>query len=122
MVLSVPMSIEQCSARDEAPPASGTVSFPAATTSQTIPVTALGQTTVRSPQTLTLALSNPVNAVLARLAATGTITDTFAPAPTPTAVAPVLTQLAQTHASWRDGSALAVISSAKHRPPVAIVK
>jgi hypothetical protein len=100
-------------------PASGTVSFPAGTTSQTIPVTALGQATVRSPQTLTLALSGPVNAVLARAAATGTITDTFAPAPTPTAVAPVLTHLAQTHASWRVGGALAVISSAtKHRPPV----
>jgi hypothetical protein len=57
--------------------ASGTVSFPAGTTSQTIPVTALGQPTVRPPQTLTLSLTAPVNAILSRAVATGTITDSF---------------------------------------------
>jgi Calx-beta domain-containing protein len=100
-------------------PASGTVSFPAGTTSQTIPVSALGHATVRPPQTLTLALTGPVNAVLARAAATGTITDSFAPTSTPPSVAPVLTHLTQTHTSWREGTALAVIShGAKRRPPV----
>jgi hypothetical protein len=106
-------------------PASGTVSFPAGTTSQTIPVTALGQATVRPPQTLTLTLTSPVNALLARAGATGTITDSFAPTPPPAstpppaAIAPVLTNLAQTHSRWRRGPALAVISStATPRPAV----
>jgi hypothetical protein len=111
-------------------PSSGTVSFPAGTTRQTISVSALGQATVRPPQTLRLTLTGPVNALLARAVATGTITDSFAPTPTPTptptpnptptpAVAPVLSHLTQTHTSWREGKALAVISRrAKRRPPV----
>jgi hypothetical protein len=105
-------------------PASGTVSFPAGTTSQTIPVNALGQATVCPPQTLALGLTGPVNAVLACAVATGTITDSFVPTPrpkpTPTpAATPVLTHLTQTHTSWREGTALAVISrGARRRSPV----
>lgn len=99
-------------------PASGAVSFPAGTTTQAIPVTALGQATVRPPRTLTLTLADPVNAVLARAVATGTITDSFVAAPPPPA-APVLTHLTQTHTRWRVGAALAVISrEARRRPPV----
>lgn len=100
--------------------ATGTVSFPAGTTSQTIAVNALGQPVVRPAQTVTLALSAPVNAVLSRGAATGTITDTFTPTPAPTpATAPRLSQLRQTHASWRVGTALAVVS--RSAPPRAVV-
>jgi hypothetical protein len=63
-----------------------------------------------------------VNAVLARAVATGTITDSFVPTPTPTPtppVAPVLTQLAQTHAKWRKGPGLAVSARAsRSRSPI----
>jgi hypothetical protein len=101
-------------------PASGTVSFPAGTTSQAISVSALGQATVRPPQTLTLSLTSPVNALLARAVATGTITDSFIGAPSPgppAAGAPVLTHFTQMHTGWRGGSALAVISSSARRRP-----
>jgi hypothetical protein len=98
-------------------PASGTVSFSPGATSQTIPVSALGRAAAHPPLSLKLALTSPVNAVLMRSAATGTITDSFVPPPP--AVAPVLSHLTQTHTSWRKGTGLAAISSgAKRRPPV----
>jgi hypothetical protein len=111
-------------------PASGTVFFPAGATSETVLVNALGMPTAHPPQTLVLALIEPVNAFFGRSVATGTITDSFVPAlpsgatvaPTPTqvtqgptAVAPVLTNLTQTRTSWREGKALAVISSKRKR-------
>lgn len=114
-------------------PASGTVFFPAGATSETVLVSALGTPIVRSPQTLTLALLEPVNALLARSMATGTITDSFNPAalpgqtsttppavtPAPASVAPVLSHLTQTRASWRLGRALAVVSgAARRRAPI----
>jgi hypothetical protein len=113
-------------------PASGTVFFPVGATNETVLVSALGMPTVRPPQTLVLGLVAPVNALLARSVATGTITDSFLPAssgpplltpaavtPPPPAVAPVLTNLTQSHTSWREGKARAVISSsAKRRAPL----
>jgi hypothetical protein len=117
-------------------PASGAVAFPPGTTSETALVYALGAPTVRPPQTLTLSLSEPINALLARSTATGTITDSFSPAPlpgstaasapgasapsasAPLAVAPVLSNLAQTRTSWRAGKATAVSPGATKRPPV----
>jgi hypothetical protein len=114
-------------------PATGSITFPAGVDSRTISVMALGQPIVRSAQTLTLSLANPVNATLQRSTATGTITDSYltpatpAPTPTPTPttptptapttpIAPVVTNLAQTHATWREGTALATIS--RSRPPI----
>jgi hypothetical protein len=95
-------------------PASGTVSFPTGTTSQTISLTALGQPRAHAPQTVTVTLSSPLNAVLTRASATGTIIDSYTPPRVPP-VAPVLTHLAQTRSTWRAGSALAVISRASPR-------
>jgi hypothetical protein len=98
-------------------PASGSVTFPVGVDNQTISVMALGQPIVRSPQTVKLSLSNPVNAMLERSTGTGTITDSYLTPPP--SIAPVLTNLAQTHATWREGTALATISrKAKPRPPV----
>ena len=121
-------------------PSSGTVTIPAGTPSGTIAITAFGQPVVRPPQTLSLTLTNPVNAVLARSTGTGTITDSYvtpppagpaapgpaAPgpaAPGPAAsVRPVLTRLTQTHARWREGNALALISSRpRSRAPVGTI-
>jgi hypothetical protein len=105
-------------------PTSGTVSFPAGATSQTVLVTALGAPTVRPPQTLTLGLTEPASALIAHGVGTGTITDSFSPTilspvPAAVAVAPLLTRLTQARTSWRAGKARAVISSgAKRRPPI----
>jgi Calx-beta domain-containing protein len=103
-------------------PASGTILFPPGATSETVRVDALGSPTVRAPQTLVLALVEPVNALLARSLATGTITDGFSPAPLPGAahalLAPSLTHLTQTRTSWRVGKARAVITSRARRTPV----
>jgi hypothetical protein len=106
-------------------PASGKVLFPAGATSETVLVNALGAPTVRPPQTVLLGLVEPVNALLGRSLATGTITDSFtpptplpqpAPSPGPT-VAPVITHLTQTHTSWSAGRSLAVIARSAHRRP-----
>jgi hypothetical protein len=97
-------------------PASGTVFFPAGATSETVPVNALGSPTLAAPETLVLALIEPVNALLDRSQATGTIRPTPPSGSAP--VAPVLTHLAQTRARWRAGKARAVISRRAKRPPI----
>jgi len=53
--------------------ASGTVAFKPGEMSKTINVTVNGDTTIEPDETLTLSLSNPVNAKLATASATGTI-------------------------------------------------
>jgi Concanavalin A-like lectin/glucanases superfamily/Calx-beta domain len=55
--------------------ASGTLTIPAGSTSGTIVVTVNGDTTSEGSETLTLTLTAPVNATLARGAATGTISN-----------------------------------------------
>ena len=51
----------------------GTLTIPSGSTSGTITVVVTGDTAVEPGETLTVTLSNPVNATLARIAATGTI-------------------------------------------------
>ena len=53
--------------------ASGTLTFAPGTTSQTVSITIAGDTTVESAETLSLTLSNPVNALVDDGIATGTI-------------------------------------------------
>lgn len=52
---------------------SGTLTFPAGATSETIPVTVIGNTTVGPNLTFTVNLTAPSNAALAKASATGTI-------------------------------------------------
>jgi hypothetical protein len=54
---------------------SGTVTFPAGTTSKSITVTLNGDTTIEPDETFVVRLTNPVNASLAASEATGTILD-----------------------------------------------
>lgn len=62
---------------------SGTITFAAGQSSQTIRIGVLGDTTVEPTETFTLTLSRPVGATLARAVATGTIVndDTASPPP-----------------------------------------
>jgi hypothetical protein len=55
--------------------ASGTLTFPPGETAKTIAVAVVGDTAVEPNETLTVALSSPVEAVLGRSVATGTITN-----------------------------------------------
>lgn len=55
--------------------ASGTLTFQPGETAKSIAIGVVGEATVEPNETLTVALSNPVNAVLGRSAATGTITN-----------------------------------------------
>jgi len=54
---------------------SGTVTFPTGSTTQTIAVPILGDTTVEASETFTLNLTNPVNATIAGATGVGTITN-----------------------------------------------
>jgi CSLREA domain-containing protein len=56
-------------------PASGTLVFAPGVTSRTISVAVAGDTTAESNETFTVQLSNPANATLANVQATGTIND-----------------------------------------------
>jgi hypothetical protein len=94
-------------------PASGTVVFAPGTTSQTISVDALGSPTVRPVQTFLLNLTTPVGAVFARVAGTGTITDSYVAPPPPT-----VAHASQSHRTWREGNAAARISAANAQPPL----
>ena len=61
---------------------SGTLNFPAGSTSQTITVTVIGDTEFEPDETLLVNLSNPVNATLGQAQATGTISNDDAATPT----------------------------------------
>jgi hypothetical protein len=54
---------------------SGTLSFPAGTTSKTVPVTVVGDSTFEPDETMSLVLSNPVAGTLGNATGTGTITN-----------------------------------------------
>jgi hypothetical protein len=58
---------------------SGTLNFPAGSTSQTITVPALGRATFKNLVTFSVVLSSPVNATIATGTATGTIIDAILP-------------------------------------------
>jgi hypothetical protein len=60
---------------------SGTVTFAAGQTSQTVNVGVVGDTAVESDETFTVTLSNPVGATLSRAVATGTILNDDLPSP-----------------------------------------
>jgi hypothetical protein len=60
-------------------PASGTLTFPAGTTSLTISATVLGDVLDEANETFTVTLTTPVNATLADATGAGTITDNDAP-------------------------------------------
>ncbi len=62
--------------------ASGSLTFSGTTTTQTIPVTVVGDTTVEPAETFTVTLSSPVGATLADGVATGTISNDDVPPPT----------------------------------------
>jgi hypothetical protein len=59
--------------------ASGTLSFPVGSTTQTVAVAVIGDTTFETDETFTLNLSAPVNATLAKASAVGTIANDDAP-------------------------------------------
>jgi hypothetical protein len=61
--------------------ATGTVSFAPGETKKTISISIVGDTTAEPDETFVVALTNPVNAVLARATATGTIANEDAPKP-----------------------------------------
>ena len=61
--------------------ASGTLTFTGTTTTQTINVPIVGDTTVEPTETFTVTLSAPVGATIADGSATGTITNDDAPPP-----------------------------------------
>lgn len=64
----------------------GTITFNAGVTTQTITVPALGRTTYKNSVTFTVTLSNPVNGTLGTSLATGTIRDAFLPLVSATSV------------------------------------
>lgn len=66
-------------------PASGQLTFPPGTTSQTINVTVNGDTLIEPDETFVVNLSVPVNAVLVNAQAVGTIVNDDVPIPPPTA-------------------------------------
>ena len=55
--------------------ASGTLAFKAGETTKSITVSVVGETAVESDETLTVTISSPVNATIAKATATGTITN-----------------------------------------------
>jgi len=62
--------------------ASGTLTFPMGSTTQTVAVTIMGDTAAETDETFSLNLTNPVNATIARATAVGTIlNDDVAPEP-----------------------------------------
>jgi len=64
--------------------ASGTVTFAPGEKAKTIPVSVVGDTSIEPNETLTMAISNPLNATIADATATGTITnDDVTPPPPP---------------------------------------
>ncbi len=67
------------SANSDYVPATGTLTFPPSSGSQTVAVSVTGDTTTESNETFTLNLSNAANAVLGDASGTATITDDDAP-------------------------------------------
>jgi Calx-beta domain len=59
--------------------ASGTLTFPAGTTTRTIPIAVQGDLSDEADETYQVALSNPVNVTISTAIGTGTITDNDAP-------------------------------------------
>jgi len=97
-------------------PAGGTVTFAPGMASQSISVNALGSPTVRTAETFLLNLTSPVGALLTRSTGTGTITDSYLVAPSPTP--PIVGSATQSHRTWREGNAAAHLSARAARPPL----